>query len=74
MLGLTSKDLYCTDLAQIQYFSWLEIEYMECLLDVVQSKKINKYEETAISLAAYHEDHPNTLESLQRYTLTANIA
>lgn len=38
---------------------------MECLLDVVQSKKINKYEETAISLAAYHEDHPNTLESLQ---------
>lgn len=46
---------------------------MECLLDVVQSKKINKYEETANSLAAYHEDHPNTLESLQRYAVIDKI-
>lgn len=44
MLEISQRDFFCSDFTQLQYMIWLEVEYLICFLDVIQSKSINRYE------------------------------
>ncbi|KAL4492374.1 hypothetical protein ABPG72_005509 [Tetrahymena utriculariae] len=70
ILSLQAKDLYSEDIGQLQYFSWLELNFINQMLDIIQNKKINKYESSARLLKQYHEECTIKIDSLIKHFKT----